>query len=245
MLVGIDKAGRWHRESERTLEAAAGDPRGVMLDAGAPAVGMEEALVAAGAPARQAPARVGSDDVVFPVLHGTFGEDGTVQGAMELAGIAYVGAGVLGSAIGMDKDVAKRLLRDAGIPIVDFAVVTAAAFAARSGGRARARCPISAIPVTSSRPTPARRSACHASPVPPISKRAVRAALAFDTQGAGRARRSTRARSSARCSGTTIRRRRSRARSSFTTRTASIRTTPSTSIPTAPAGRSRRTCRPR
>ena len=58
-------------------------------------------------------AAVGSDDVVFPILHGTFGEDGTVQGALELAGVAYVGSGVLGSAIGMDKDVAKRLLRDA------------------------------------------------------------------------------------------------------------------------------------
>jgi D-alanine-D-alanine ligase len=127
VLVGIDKAGRWHRESERTLEAAAGDPRGVMLDAGAPAVGMEEALVPQAAGAITAGA-VGSDDVVFPVLHGTFGEDGTVQGAMELAGIAYVGSGVLGSAIGMDKDVAKRLLRDAGIPVVDFAVVTAGAF---------------------------------------------------------------------------------------------------------------------
>jgi D-alanine-D-alanine ligase len=114
VLVGIDKAGRWHRESERTLEAAAGDPRGVALDASAPAVNMEEA--------------VGSDDVVFPVLHGTFGEDGTVQGALELAGIAYVGSGVLGSAVGMDKDVAKRLLRDAGIPVVDFAVVSAGAF---------------------------------------------------------------------------------------------------------------------
>jgi len=125
VLVGIDKAGRWHRESERTLEAAAGDPRGVMLDANAPAVAMEEALVprAAGVPDA-----VGVDDVVFPVLHGTFGEDGTVQGAMELAGIAYVGAGVLGSAVGMDKDVAKRLLRDAGIPVVDFGIVTAAAF---------------------------------------------------------------------------------------------------------------------
>ncbi len=58
--------------------------------------------------------------VVFPVLHGTFGEDGTVQGMLELADVAYVGAGVLGSAIGMDKEVAKRLLRDAGIPVVDF-----------------------------------------------------------------------------------------------------------------------------
>jgi D-alanine-D-alanine ligase len=125
VLIGIDKAGHWHRESERTLAAASGDPRRVMLDASAPAVGMEDALVprAAGGPEA-----VDSDDVVFPVLHGTFGEDGTVQGAMELAGVAYVGAGVLGSAIGMDKDVAKRLLRDARIPVVDFAVVTGAAF---------------------------------------------------------------------------------------------------------------------
>jgi D-alanine-D-alanine ligase len=59
------------------------------------------------------------------VLHGTYGEDGTVQGLLELADVAYVGAGVLGSAIGMDKDVAKRLLRDAGIPVVDFRVVSA------------------------------------------------------------------------------------------------------------------------
>jgi D-alanine-D-alanine ligase len=124
VLIGIDKAGRWHRESERTLEAAAGDPRRVMLDAAAPAIAMEAALVPADGGAANA---VGSDDVVFPVLHGTFGEDGTVQGALDLAGVAYVGAGVLGSAIGMDKDVAKRLLRDAGIPIVDFALVTAAA----------------------------------------------------------------------------------------------------------------------
>ena len=107
---------------------------------------MEEALVpqAAGAIAGGA---FGGDDVVFPVLHGTFGEDGTVQGAMELAGIAYVGAGVLGSAIGMDKDVAKRLLRDAGIPVVDFAVVTAGAFR-RDPAAAIRSLPISVIPVT-------------------------------------------------------------------------------------------------
>lgn len=58
-------------------------------------------------------------DVVFPVLHGTFGEDGTVQGLLELADIPFVGAGVLGSAVGMDKDMAKRLLRDAGLPVAD------------------------------------------------------------------------------------------------------------------------------
>jgi D-alanine-D-alanine ligase len=57
-------------------------------------------------------------DVVFPVLHGTFGEDGTIQGLFELAGIAYVGSGVLGSAAGMDKDVMKRLFAQAKLPIV-------------------------------------------------------------------------------------------------------------------------------
>jgi D-alanine-D-alanine ligase len=57
-------------------------------------------------------------DVVFPVLHGTFGEDGTIQGLFELAGIAYVGSGVLGSAAGMDKDVMKRLFQQARLPIV-------------------------------------------------------------------------------------------------------------------------------
>src|SRR6202171_3773077 len=62
-------------------------------------------------------------DVVFPVLHGTFGEDGTLQGLLELAGLPYVGAGVLGSAIGMDKDVAKRLMQVAGIPVVPWIAV--------------------------------------------------------------------------------------------------------------------------
>ena len=61
-----------------------------------------------------------SVDVVFPVLHGPFGEDGTVQGAAEIAGVPYVGSGVLGSAAAMDKDVAKRLMRDSGLPIARF-----------------------------------------------------------------------------------------------------------------------------
>ena len=59
-------------------------------------------------------------DVVFPILHGPFGEDGTVQGLLRLAGVPFVGSGVLGSAVGMDKDVMKRLLREAGLPIGKF-----------------------------------------------------------------------------------------------------------------------------
>jgi D-alanine-D-alanine ligase len=62
-------------------------------------------------------------DIVFPVMHGTFGEDGTIQGLLDLAGLPFVGAGVLGSAIGMDKDVSKRLLQVAKIPVVPWIAV--------------------------------------------------------------------------------------------------------------------------
>lgn len=65
-------------------------------------------------------------DVVFPVLHGPFGEDGTIQGTAEIAGVPYVGSGVFGSAAAMDKDAAKRLLRDAGLPVARFQAFTAA-----------------------------------------------------------------------------------------------------------------------
>jgi len=64
-------------------------------------------------------------DVVFPVLHGPNGEDGTVQGALELADVPFVGSAVIGSAVAMDKDVAKRLMRDAGVPMVPFMTTTA------------------------------------------------------------------------------------------------------------------------
>lgn len=62
-------------------------------------------------------------DVVFPILHGPFGEDGTIQGLLKLTNLPFIGASVLGSAIGMDKDIMKRLLRDAGIPIGKFIVI--------------------------------------------------------------------------------------------------------------------------
>src|SRR3989344_38754 len=59
-------------------------------------------------------------DVIFPVLHGSYGEDGAMQGLCELLGKPFVGCGVLGSAIGMDKEATKRLLRDAGVPVAKF-----------------------------------------------------------------------------------------------------------------------------
>jgi D-alanine-D-alanine ligase len=68
-------------------------------------------------PAANAPATLGAVDVVLPILHGPFGEDGTVQGLLELAGVAYVGAGVAASALCMDKDLFKKVLRDSGITV--------------------------------------------------------------------------------------------------------------------------------
>lgn len=183
-LIGIDRAGRWHRESERTLAAATGDPRALALDQAAPIVGIEEGLAATGtaaAPQLVPPVAMpaGDDVVVFPVLHGTFGEDGTVQGLLELGDVAYVGSGVLGSAVGMDKDIAKRLLRDAGIPIVDFAVVTAAGFA-RNPAAALAEAPALGYPLFV-KPVNAGSSVGVSRVTGPSGlEPAVRAAFAFD-----------------------------------------------------------------
>src|SRR5258708_19962748 len=77
---------------------------------------------------RRAADRAIDVDVIFPVLHGTFGEDGTIQGLLELADLAYVGAGVLGSSAGMDKDVMKSLFRAAGLPIVKHVTVLRSQF---------------------------------------------------------------------------------------------------------------------
>ncbi|MGA9510827.1 MAG: D-alanine--D-alanine ligase family protein [Candidatus Sulfotelmatobacter sp.] len=77
---------------------------------------------------RRASDRAIDVDVIFPVLHGTFGEDGTIQGLLELADIAYVGAGVLGSAAGMDKDIMKSLFIAAGIPIVKHVTILRSAW---------------------------------------------------------------------------------------------------------------------
>jgi D-alanine-D-alanine ligase len=77
------------------------------------------------------PGRNAGIDVVFPVLHGTFGEDGTVQGLLELADLPYVGAGVLASSVSMDKEVMKRLMRERGLPIADSLVLRRGKFQAQ------------------------------------------------------------------------------------------------------------------
>ncbi|MGC2616284.1 MAG: D-alanine--D-alanine ligase family protein [Terracidiphilus sp.] len=123
--IGITKEGRWLAAADATglLE---GDQSAVArrLRAGDPEATPGAKLLHEGIPTLLAPVpgpqgpEGKAIDVVFPVLHGTFGEDGTIQGLFELAGIAYVGSGVLGSSAGMDKDVMKSLFAHAGLPIV-------------------------------------------------------------------------------------------------------------------------------
>lgn len=143
--IGITKQGRWlaSAESQRLLKGEpAQNPK--HLRAGDPEHTPGAAVLARGDSVLVPPEPTGEQhalipfesgsvgqhrqqtidvDVIFPVLHGTFGEDGTIQGLLELAGIPYVGAGVLGSAAGMDKDVMKRLFAAAGLPIVKHVTV--------------------------------------------------------------------------------------------------------------------------
>jgi D-alanine-D-alanine ligase len=134
VLVGIDREGRWYLDGDSLTLLNSDDPRLISLDSGARRValtpdGADGALVArdAGVPASSGPAVGGSGsgglgrmDVIFPVLHGPYGEDGSIQGLAKLANLPCVGADILGSALGMDKDVMKRLLRDAGIDTAPF-----------------------------------------------------------------------------------------------------------------------------
>jgi D-alanine-D-alanine ligase len=146
--IGITKDGRWLTagDAERLLQGKApdeakhlraGDPEATP---GAAVLASGEAVVVPPEPVhratgsltpfqtdagalRRAADRAINVDVIFPVLHGTFGEDGTIQGLLELADIPYVGAGVLGSAAGMDKDIMKALFRAAGLPIVKHVTI--------------------------------------------------------------------------------------------------------------------------
>ena len=111
VTVEIDREGKWQLESGG---ARALDPGAVgELDEGEGRTAGETLPV----PTESVPATLANVDVVIPVLHGPFGEDGTVQGLLELADVPYVGAGVLGSALAMDKDKFKAVMRDSQIPV--------------------------------------------------------------------------------------------------------------------------------
>jgi D-alanine-D-alanine ligase len=119
VLIGITKDGRWlvGTSAQKLLPE--------VLKAGERVVLPPDPSAAALMPfAGGSPHPSVKVDVVFPILHGTFGEDGTVQGLLELTGLPYVGAGVLASAVGMDKDVQKRLFRDAKIPVVEWMAIS-------------------------------------------------------------------------------------------------------------------------
>jgi D-alanine-D-alanine ligase len=108
VAVEIDRSGAWQLDSGRhALEPGSQIERG----SGEPGSGLVRL------PSREVAARLTDVDVVFPVLHGPFGEDGTVQGLLELAGVPYVGAGVLASALCMDKDLFKSVMRDHDVPV--------------------------------------------------------------------------------------------------------------------------------
>ncbi|WP_434045422.1 MULTISPECIES: D-alanine--D-alanine ligase family protein [Sorangium] len=134
VLIGIDKAGRWLLQDEALLLGAARDPRLARLNDAMPEIALDAHPGPAGEATLTVPGGARSPiDVVFPVLHGPTGEDGCVQGLLELAGVPYVGSGVLGSAVGMDKDVMKRLLREAEIPLVPHVTLRRAAWDRDSG----------------------------------------------------------------------------------------------------------------
>jgi D-alanine-D-alanine ligase len=110
--VGITREGRWVSSDDpmRELESTKGEIAGTS----GPLAKTEEKL----------PVALGSVDVIFPVLHGPYGEDGTIQGMLELAGIPYVGSGVLASAVGMDKSIMKKIFAHHGLPQVEWLGLT-------------------------------------------------------------------------------------------------------------------------
>lgn len=130
VVLRIDRHGSWRREDPdaflaRTLLA---DERAAAPGSGAPLAPGPNAqpFDLPERPSVSTPDALQMLDVVFPVLHGPYGEDGSVQGLLKTAGIPFAGPGVLAAAVGLDKDVMKRLLRAAGIPVADFRVVRAA-----------------------------------------------------------------------------------------------------------------------
>jgi D-alanine-D-alanine ligase len=145
--IGITKDGRWlaGTAAHKMLPDVLRSGERVMLSA--------DPNVAALVPVSNSRPDALRVDVVFPVLHGTYGEDGTVQGLLDLAGLPFVGSGVLGSAVGMDKDMQKRLFLQAKLPVGDFLAITRAAWEKSRGKvhgaiRKRFRFPVFVKPAT-------------------------------------------------------------------------------------------------
>ncbi len=117
--IGVTRTGRWLSAGDPLAQLASASPLFALPDGAEPENQSREAPTGESVPA----VFTGDVDVVFPVLHGPMGEDGTVQGMLELAGLPYVGSGVLGSAVAMDKAIAKTILDQAGLPQIPWQVV--------------------------------------------------------------------------------------------------------------------------
>lgn len=118
-LIAIDEDGRWLLPDPKSLLAQASDPMHVKIASTSNSFGLVPyPSVKQMVPVEAQEAKVPHVDVILPILHGTYGEDGTVQGLLELAAIPYVGSGVLGSALGMDKEISRKLFAAAGIQTV-------------------------------------------------------------------------------------------------------------------------------
>jgi D-alanine-D-alanine ligase len=120
VLIGIDKQGQWYLNEASHFLLHAENPRLIALNKSSEQVALVPAHNKNELVNLSNHQTLGPIDVVFPILHGPYGEDGTIQGLLKLFNAPFVGASVLGSAIGMDKDVMKRLLRDADLPIPNF-----------------------------------------------------------------------------------------------------------------------------
>ncbi|MEN9328125.1 MAG: D-alanine--D-alanine ligase [Candidatus Parcubacteria bacterium] len=129
VLVGIDKAGKWLLGNASNYLLNASDPSHIKLNSASASIvtpaSSENSIMLMPETGDAKPTTI---DVFFPLIHGTTGEDGALQGFLELLDAPYVGAGVLGSAIGMDKDVMKRLLQASGIPVASFRVLHSKTF---------------------------------------------------------------------------------------------------------------------
>jgi D-alanine--D-alanine ligase len=126
VLLGIDKQGQWHVNDASSYLLNADDPARIALNpsdvsvATVPGVALGQLINASDAQA------LPQIDVIFPIVHGTLGEDGSLQGMLRMANLPFVGSDILGSAACMDKDVTKRLLRDAGLNVAPFVTLTRA-----------------------------------------------------------------------------------------------------------------------
>lgn len=123
ILIGIDKSGQWHYNEEHMHLLNSNDASKIKMEATPSPVLLSQNTNEKKLISSQTNKTISEIDVIFPVLHGTYGEDGSIQGLAKLANIPVVGCGILGSAIGMDKDIMKRVLRDSNINVAPWITI--------------------------------------------------------------------------------------------------------------------------